>query len=95
MNKLSITVAAFCSILFAGAMTAGTASAAPIGVHASADQSVAQQVQYRRGWRRGGVWVAPGVAVRTGGCARARRICASRWGWGGPRFRRCMWNRGC
>ena len=28
-------------------------------------------------------------------CWRWRRICADRWGWGGPRFRRCMWRHGC
>lgn len=28
-------------------------------------------------------------------CWRWRHICADRWGWGGPRFRRCMWRHGC
>jgi hypothetical protein len=59
-------------------------------------------VGYRRGWRRGwvwrnGIWVAPGVAYGAYGgvCVRARRVCASRWGWGGPNFRHCVVNRGC
>ena len=25
----------------------------------------------------------------------ARHACADRWGWGGPRFRRCLWHHGC
>ncbi len=34
--------------------------------------------------------------VQYGGRCRAwRRTCAYRWGWGGPRFRRCMRNHGC
>ena len=24
-----------------------------------------------------------------------RNECARRWGWGGPRFRRCLWRHGC
>ncbi|CCB63601.1 hypothetical protein [Hyphomicrobium sp. MC1] len=28
-------------------------------------------------------------------CWRWRNICSRRWGWGGPRFRRCMWRHGC
>jgi hypothetical protein len=28
-------------------------------------------------------------------CWRWRRICASRWGWGGWRFGRCMARHGC
>jgi hypothetical protein len=33
------------------------------------------------------------VQVQT--CRRVARICASRWGWGTLRFRRCMRIRGC
>ncbi len=32
------------------------------------------------GWRRCRYW---------------RRECAERWGWGGWRFRRCLWRHGC
>ena len=28
-------------------------------------------------------------------CDRSRHACADRWGWGGPRFRRCLWHHGC
>jgi hypothetical protein len=106
MNKIAIAAAALCSILLTGAISTGTAMAAgPFGVHASADQSSLVQKTYvrrwhrggwgyRRGWRRGGVWIAPGV-VYGGGCVRARRVCAARWGWGGPGFRRCMWRHAC
>jgi hypothetical protein len=55
---------------------------------------------YRRGWRpgwvwRNGIWVAPlayGAYSYGGSC---ERICARRWGWGGPNFRQCLANRGC
>lgn len=111
MNKIAIAAAALCSILLTGAISTGTATAAgPFGVNASADQSSLVQKTYvrrwhrggwgyRRGWRRGwgwrrGVWVGPAVVVG-GVCVRARRVCGYRWGWGGPNFRRCMWNRGC
>ena len=30
-----------------------------------------------------------------GGKCYHRHACAHRWGWGGPRFRRCLWHHGC
>jgi hypothetical protein len=106
MNKIAIAAVALCGILLTGALSSGPATAGPIGMQASAgqSQSLVQQTQYyhrgwRRGWRRGGIYIAPGVGYgygrRYGGCGRARRICAVRWGWGGPGFRRCMWRHGC
>ena len=98
MNKIAIAAVALCGILLTGAISSGGATAGPTGMQASAgqSQSIVQQTQYyRRGWRRGGVWIAPGVVYGGGGCVRARRVCAARWGWGGPDFRRCMWRRAC
>lgn len=51
---------------------------------------------WRPGWVwRNGIWVAPlayGAYSYGGSC---ERICARRWGWGGPNFRQCLANRGC
>lgn len=33
--------------------------------------------------------------VAWGRCRAWRQECSVRWGWGGPRFRRCMWRHGC
>ncbi len=98
MNRTAIAAVALCGILLTGAISSGAAMAGPTGMQASAgqSQSLVQQTQYyHRGWRRGGVWIAPGVVYGGGGCVRARRVCAARWGWGGPDFRRCMWRRAC
>ena len=109
MNRIAIAAVALCGILLTGAISSSAATAGPTGMQASAgqSQSLVQQTQYyhrgwrrggwgyRRGWRRGGVWIAPGVVYGGGGCVRARRVCAARWGWGGPDFRRCMWRRAC
>lgn len=49
-----------------------------------------------RGHWRGGVWIYDYDGGYDGGsCYRWRRICADRWGWGGPGFRRCLWRHGC
>ena len=47
---------------------------------------------YRRRWYgpRVGIYGGYGYGYGGGGC---RAVCASRWGWGGPGFRRCVWNR--
>ncbi|AGK59310.1 cellulase [Hyphomicrobium denitrificans 1NES1] len=52
---------------------------------------------HRRGHWRGGIWIYDDYDGGYGGgyCYRARRICADRWGWGGPGFRRCLRHRGC
>ncbi|ADJ22205.1 MAG: glycosyl hydrolase family 5 [Hyphomicrobium denitrificans] len=62
------------------------AQAAPVSApqQTGISQSLVQQAQY---WRRPG-W-------RGGRCVKWRNICADRWGWGGPRFRRCMIRNGC
>ena len=49
---------------------------------------------HRRGHWRGGIWIYDD-GYGGGGCYRARHACADRWGWGGPRFRRCLWHHGC
>jgi hypothetical protein len=78
---------------------ANAASAGPIALQAAGvHQSVAQDVIYRRGLRGRGWygprpyyrrWYGPRVygypAVRS-----CRAVCAARWGWGGPYFRRCV-----
>ena len=106
MNKIAIAAVALCGILLTGAISSGAATAGPTGMQASAgqSQSLVQQTQYyhavgavvlgSRGCARR-LWIAPGVVYGGGGCVRARRVCAARWGWGGPDFRRCMWRRAC
>lgn len=42
-------------------------------------------------WGRGDGW----RHHRFNRCHSWRRECADRWGWGGPRFRRCLWRHGC
>jgi hypothetical protein len=65
-------------------IASGPSQAAPITPiqKSQINQSSVQQVQYwrHRRWNR---------------CVRWRRICANRWGWGGPRFRRCVIGHGC
>ena len=85
MRIASLTAA----VVVAGglALAAGApAQAAPISPsqQTGITQSLIQPVQY---WRRPG-W-------RGGRCVKWRNICANRWGWGGPRFRRCMIGHGC
>ena len=51
---------------------------------------------HHRGHWRGGVWIYDyDGRYGGGGCYRWRHICADRWGWGGPGFRRCLWRHGC
>ena len=52
---------------------------------------------HRRGHWRGGIWIYDDYDGGYGGgyCYRWRHICADRWGWGGPGFRRCLWRHGC
>lgn len=93
------------SLLFCGAALVSAASAAPVtpnvaGVH----QSTTQEVVYRRGARgpgfygprryRGGYYrrgYGPRIGVYGYGGGGCRAVCGSRWGWGGPGFRRCLW----
>lgn len=66
---------------------------------APAAQSMIQKADYYRWHRRwyGGprFYAGPGWGYGYGGCYGARHLCADRWGWGGPGFRRCMWRHGC
>jgi hypothetical protein len=78
----------FAALVVAGGLSvaAGTPSqAAPASPpqQTTVTQSLIQPVQY---WRRPG-W--------RGRCVKWRNICAERWGWGGPRFRRCLIRHGC
>ncbi len=103
MRKIAFAIAALGSV-----MLVDVASAAPIVSDTTpAAHTIVEKVYYRR-WRRG--WYGPryrryyrgpryyGYGYRygyRGGCYRWRRICAGRWGWGGPRFRRCLWRHAC
>ncbi|MBY0558902.1 hypothetical protein [Hyphomicrobium sp.] len=63
-------------------------------------QSMVQKADYYRWhrWHRGPrFYGAPGwgYGYGYGGCYGVRHLCADRWGWGGPGFRRCMWRHGC
>ena len=101
MNRIAIAAVALCGILLTGAISSGAAMAGPTGMQASAgqSQSLVQQTQYYRGGAAVGAAAAYGLPPESymggGGCVRARRVCAARWGWGGPDFRRCMWRRAC
>lgn len=102
MRKIAFAIAALGSV-----MLVDVASAAPIvpDPTPAAQTMVQKAYYYRRGYRR---WYGPryryyrgpryygyGAGYRYGGCYRWRRICASRWGWGGPGFRRCLWRHAC
>ncbi|MBA2125633.1 glycosyl hydrolase family 5 [Hyphomicrobium methylovorum] len=72
--------------------SSGPSAAAPFTPAKQAEtQSPVQSVQYYR-WRERRYW---GPRWRGGYCGRWRRICADRWGWGGPRFRGCVIRHGC
>ena len=96
MKKIAFALAALGSV-----MLADVATAAPIVADgAPAAQSIVQKAYYRRwhhrwyGPRYYGVY-GPGWGYGYGGCYGARHLCADRWGWGGPGFRRCLWRHGC
>jgi hypothetical protein len=60
--------------------SAGPVAATPL---LATDAGAVQQVQWRgEGWR----WRQ---------CRYWRRECAERWGWGTPRFYRCLWRHDC
>lgn len=97
MNKIAIASIALCSVMLAGAATAGPI--APVGL---ASQSLVQQAHHwHHGWHGPGVgiYIGPGYGYGYGygygGCRGVRHLCADRWGWGGPGFRRCVWRHGC
>lgn len=80
-----IPLAAACLALATLPLPAVSSAAALPGASQSTQElgqrlSLTETVQFRRGWGRCRAW---------------RRECADRWGWGGPRFRRCMWRHGC
>jgi hypothetical protein len=86
---LSLAGAAMAVILFPAASMANPAPAlgdmrAAIGHDYSAVQTVQYWRRDRWRWRRG-----------YSRCRAWRRECAARWGWGGRRFRRCVWRHGC
>ena len=87
----------FGSLALGSALIATSAWAHPAPAPLSS-QSIVQDVGHR-GWGgpRWGYGYGPGFGYGYGyrGCGRARHICADRWGWGGPGFRRCMWRHGC
>lgn len=72
--------AAFCGVIaFLMISAAGTSTASAGGVPAVAPPPISLESMF--------------VQVQ-GGCGRVRAFCRGRWG-GGPRFRRCVRNRGC
>lgn len=98
MRKVAVAIAALGSIVLVDA-----ASAMPIVANATpAAQSMVQKTYYYRRWHRrwygpryGFYYGGPRWGYGYGGCYGARHLCASRWGWGGPAFRRCLWRHGC
>ncbi|MBN9246498.1 MAG: hypothetical protein J0I81_03450 [Hyphomicrobium sp.] len=102
MRKIALGFIALSSILFTTAVSAEPMfPAAPASQAAS--QSMVQKAYYYHRWHRGWGprWRGPGWGYGYGygygyrGCYGARHLCAERWGWGGPGFRRCMWRHGC
>lgn len=69
------------------------ASVVAIGLSLTATTSEAAQLTPLNGIETNQSLATPAAWGRY--CWRWRNICASRWGWGGPRFRRCMWRHGC
>jgi len=69
------------------------ASVIAIGVSAAATSSQGAQLAPLKGLEANQSLATPVAYGRY--CWRWRNICADRWGWGGPRFRRCMWRHGC
>lgn len=92
-RKLAMLAAA----LVAASLTSFAASAAPAvpGPEAS-EASLVQNVQWGPGWRdrdyRYREWRYDGYFHR---CRAWRHRCASRWGWGGWEYRRCLHRHGC
>ncbi|CAA2137004.1 hypothetical protein HYPP_00251 [Hyphomicrobium sp. ghe19] len=69
------------------------ASVVAIGLSAAGTSSQAAQLAPLKGIEASQSLATPVGVGRY--CWRWRNICANRWGWGGPRFRRCMWRHGC
>jgi hypothetical protein len=95
MRSVVFAIAALVSVTFANAV-----AAAPVVSDAGpAAQTMVQKAYYYNRWHRGGygprIYVGPGYGYGYGGCRSARHLCADRWGWGGPGFRRCLWRHGC
>ena len=86
--SLALATLSLPAVSSAAALSGASQSTATIG----AQSALTEKVQYRGEWRRdrwsggGGGW---------GRCRAWRHECADRWGWGGPRFRRCLWRHGC
>lgn len=104
MKKIIFALLALGSVLASDAIAAPTVG--DVSSAAAVKQSQAEKIYYRRGYGpryRYGFYGGPryrygyyrGPRYGYGGCVRARRVCAYRWGWGGPAFRRCMWRRAC
>jgi hypothetical protein len=96
--RYNIPLAAACLALATLSLPAVSSAAAPSGASQStatigAQFALTEKVQYRGEWRRGG-WNR-GRGGGWGRCRAWRNECADRWGWGGPRFRRCLWRHGC
>lgn len=91
---------------FACASVAGAANAGPGVPAAPAGQSLVEKA-HGHGWRpHVGVYIGVpgyypygyypyGYYGYYGGCRAVRHMCADRWGWGSPRYDRCLWRNGC
>jgi hypothetical protein len=98
MKKIVVAFAALACVAFSEVATA----APVVSDSAPAAQTMVQKAYYYRRWnhrwygpRYGYYYGGAGYGYGYGGCRRARHICADRWGWGGPAFRRCLWRHGC
>ncbi len=101
MNKLILGLAALGSLIATSAIAAP--SVGDVASVAASSQPLVQKAYYYRNWHRRwygprygyGFYGGPRYGYGYGGCYSARHLCADRWGWGGPGFRRCLWRRGC
>ncbi|WP_290986811.1 glycosyl hydrolase family 5 [Hyphomicrobium sp.] len=102
MKKIVFGLVALASVLSTSAMAAPSVGDVA-SVTVSSGQPLVQKAYYYRRWH--GPWYGPGYGYGYGfyggpgygygRCYRWRHICADRWGWGGPGFRRCLWRHGC
>lgn len=85
--KIPVAAAALAVAMLAVPMVSSAASLPTATQSAAAVTTQNGSLAQNIGWRRGG-W-------GFGQCRAWRRECAARWGWGGPRYNRCLWRHGC
>jgi hypothetical protein len=102
MKKLMLGLIALGCVVTTSAIAAPGVGDVAASTAATSSHFVQKAYYYRRwhhrwyGPRYGyGFYGGPGGGYGYRGCYGARHLCADRWGWGGPGFRRCLWRHGC